>query len=497
MPKNEHFGSEPPGSGWVSAGPMRWLRGESDFPRIAIVGGGPAGLFVSWMLNDAMPDASLTIFEATDRLGGKIRTKRFRDGTPYESGVAELYEHLGKEKDPLRLLIEQELGLRTVDIGGGGVILGDYVLRDMDDVEKAFGSFTRLQIERFHERCAELMPLSAYANRWQPDNSHPWADKTFLECLMRETTDENARAYIKAAVHSDLATEAHACDGLNGIRHVLADNPKYVRLYHVVGGIQKVVRALDEAIDADVRFGARVVEIGKTDLGTYIVHFLADGRENSQEFDAVVVALPNHWLSSIQWGDPLLHDAMHRIVAHYDRPGHYLRVSMLFRSAWWKRLGMPGEFFTWDAFGGCCVYDESIRWKSKKGHVLSFLLAGNDALAMCSQDQSDRCIVQCVLDRLPSFCVEAQREFVDGAVARYCGNAQGGGWPAEELRGLHQPEPQEHPGVFLACDAFFDGTLNGCLMSAATALDLLCNHFGVSAESESDVIAELEPSEPL
>src|SRR5262249_11800279 len=147
-----------------------------DGPRVAVVGGGPGGLFTALVLNRRLPEANVTIFEASGRLGGKILTGEFSDGTPFEVGVAELYEYKGHDDcDPLRELIEEDLGLPTVNMSGGGVVLKDKLLRNLDEVESTFGETTRKQVEAFHCRVAELMPVEKYAHRWQPDNGHPWA----------------------------------------------------------------------------------------------------------------------------------------------------------------------------------------------------------------------------------------------------------------------------------------------------------------------------------
>jgi protoporphyrinogen oxidase len=509
---DEYFGSESPGTGWISAGAGRWLRslrgqressnGEKKSHRIAIVGGGPGGLFAAYILNRRMPKASVTIYEADDEVGGKIMTDEFSDGTQFEAGVAELYEYLGPGgKDPLRLLIEKDLGLETADIAGGAIILQDEICRDIDEVEESFGYDTRKRIEAFHRKMAELMPLEKYAHRWQPDNEHPWADKTFREALHEEIPDDPvARHHIETAVHSDLATESHTCNGLNGIKNILMDNSEYMQLYHVIGGIGRIVEELDKKIDADKQTSTRVTRIAK--MGSqYRVFYRSVAAdlisEDFSDFDAVVVAMPNHWLRMIQWEGETLSEAIHSIVAHYDLPAHYLRVSMLFKTKWWKKLKLPGEFWMMDAFHGCAVYDESTRWKVDKddGHVLSFLIAGGDALLLCSSNQDDDCIVDCVLESLPPFMREdAENELLEAQVDRYVGslNAQPGGWPAEELRGEHQPEPKEHPGLFIVGDYLFDSTLNGALMSANTAIELLLEHFDEKSAEVTQAIENLE-----
>ena len=61
---------------------------------LAIVGGGPGGLMSAWYLKKKLGElCRVTIYEASDRLGGKIVTRKF-DSAPamYEAGVAEIYD---------------------------------------------------------------------------------------------------------------------------------------------------------------------------------------------------------------------------------------------------------------------------------------------------------------------------------------------------------------------------------------------------------------------
>lgn len=468
----------------------------TDSPHVAVVGGGPGGLFAAYIVNQRLPGVRVTLFEATERLGGKVRTGAFSDGTPFEVGVAELYEYKGPGgSDPLRLLIEDDLALATVDMAGGGVVMLDKVLPDTEALADEFSRDTLARVQAFHRKAADLLPLSEWAHRWQPDNKHPWAGKTFRQCIAEEMPDdETARHYVETAIASDLATESHTCNGLNGIKNLLLDNEEYMQLYHVVGGIEHVTRALAAKIDADVRLGHAVRGVSRSGDG-YRVHWQHDGAEDSGEFDAVLVAVPNHWLGQLTWGDTKLREAIHSILAHYDLPAHYLRVSVLFKKDWWEQYGLPGDFWMMDCFNGCCVYNESYRWRRLDGHVLSWLLAGQDALLQCSADQDDDDIVQAVLDALPSFMrAEAEANAVEGRVSRYVGsvNAQPGGWPAEELRGEHVPEPAGHPGLFLVGDYFFDSTLNAALMSAGVAVELLADFLGLPAEPGTEAVEQLE-----
>src|SRR3569623_406804 len=63
--------------------------------KVGIVGGGPGGLMTAYTVQKlAGCPVQLTLFEASDRLGGKILTLRF-DAIPvrYEAGAEEIYEN--------------------------------------------------------------------------------------------------------------------------------------------------------------------------------------------------------------------------------------------------------------------------------------------------------------------------------------------------------------------------------------------------------------------
>src|SRR4051812_1903752 len=78
-------------------------------PKVAIIGGGPGGLMTAYFLQQrANVPYRATIFEAGDRLGGKIHTARFdRAPITYEAGAAELYDYSAVGPDPLRELVAE------------------------------------------------------------------------------------------------------------------------------------------------------------------------------------------------------------------------------------------------------------------------------------------------------------------------------------------------------------------------------------------------------
>jgi len=441
--------------------------------RIAIVGGGPGGLLTAHLLQQHCKElCELTVFEASPRLGGKVTTERFdAHPVPYEAGVAELYDYSHFGPDPLKQLVVQ-LGLSTVPMCGNTVILGDKILRHSRDIRRQCGAATLTVLQEFQRRCRELCsPADYYEGHWQDDNNHPWSDKTFREVL-DEIPDETARRYLAVASRSDVATEPHLTSALNGLKNVLMDDPEYLRLYSIQGGIECLVKELAKHLTARILLNCPVVGVAKNADGGYQVTTRRDSRQETHDFDLVVLALPNYWLGRLDWGSKDLRLALDRHLAHYDRPAHYLRVTLLFQKHFWRDQ-IPGSYFMVDSFGGCCVYDEGSRLQCGPFGVLGWLIAGNDAQALANLD--DDTLMDMALDSLPEPLAHGRKLYVEGRVHRWIGtvSAMPGGRPVHEPRDRHLPEPIHHPGLFLVGDYLFDSTINGAFDSADFVTDMI------------------------
>jgi len=447
--------------------------------RIAIVGGGPGGLFTASLLEEKFRDfCQSTLFEAAHRTGGKIVTGRFESAPViFEAGVAELYNYAEVGPDPLLQLIKS-LGLKTTAMDGKAVVLTERILSNQQDVRRLCGAATRNAIRDFRTRCREAMPLDAwYEGNCHYDNTHPWAGQT-CEAILDSVPDPQARKYLKVAAHSDFAAEPHQTNGLNGLKNFLMDVPGYIGLYSVDGGIEQIPKALRERLGRTrVETDCPVIRIEKNRDETYRVWFRRKGVIGNEDFDAVFTALPHNWLGSVEWGGgeqgETLRKAMARFIAYYDRPGHYLRVSILFRKPFWRDR-IAGSWFMLDAFGGCCVYDEGTRHDAGEFGILSWLIPGTDALSMSGLDDGQ--LARMAMSALPgTLRDEAASLFMEAKIHRWPASvsAQPGGLPVKDTRSAHLPEPKEFPGLFMVGDYLFDSTLNGVLDSADFATDLL------------------------
>ena len=111
---------------------------EREAFRVAVIGGGPGGMFTAWHLAaKAGPSCQITVFEASDRLGGKILTGEFAGVGPYEAGVAEIYDYSRLGPDPLHDLIVKDLGLQPKYLHGGPCVLDGKIILDPDDLAES------------------------------------------------------------------------------------------------------------------------------------------------------------------------------------------------------------------------------------------------------------------------------------------------------------------------------------------------------------------------
>jgi monoamine oxidase len=440
-------------------------------PSVAIIGGGPGGLMAAYLLEKrARFPCAITLFEASNRVGGKIVTRRF-DAAPvlYEAGAAELYGYGHIGPDPLRELVE-ELGLPTSPMQGQTVVLGDRVLTTADDVEREFGAPTARALRHFNRRARSLIsPAEYYESDWQIDNEDPLSNHSF-RALLDRVEDGVARRYIEVAVHSDLATEPHQTSAMYGLQNYLINEPEYMRLYTIDGGIERLPQELARRLAARVLLNRRAVRVERTPEGRYRVVTRHHGETRADEFDFVVVALPNNWVPAVEWGGATLAAAMRRHHNFYDYPAHYLRVSVLFERPFWRDR-IAESYFMLDAFGGCCVYDESSRNGGHDFGVLGWLLGGEAALTMSNFEDGE--LVGQMLDTLPRCLRHGRQAVLEGRVHRWVGSVNGlpGGRPAREPDSRHQPEPTEHPRLFVVGDYLFDSTINGLLDSADVVVE--------------------------
>ena len=439
---------------------------------IAIVGGGPGGLFTALRLQQMAPDLDVTVFEASTRPGGKIISARSAGtGARYEAGAAELYDYSHLGPDPLKQLI-LDLGLRIAPMEGPAVVFEGRVLQCEADLRAQFGADGYRQLQAFARAARKsCTPAEYYESDWSADATDRNSTLTFSAHL-DTVTDPAVRRYIETVVHSDLAVEPERTSALYGLQNWLMNETDYLRLYYVCGGIEQLITRLVAQLQAVLRLQTKVQHIGCSADGGYLLTTLQAGQLQTARYDAVVTAVPVNQLTQIVWDDPVLAGAIRTHRNHYDHPAHYLRITLVFKQPFW-RAQLPGHFFMLDAFGGCCVYDESARDPQCTHGVLGWLLGGDAALVNANLDDAE--LVHLALASLPDSVRPPADAVLESVVHRWVGAVNG--WPmGDPIRPpmpRHLPAGDAHPGFMLVGDYLFDSTLNGVLDSAELVAETL------------------------
>jgi len=430
--------------------------------RIAIVGGGPGGLFTAFHLERlAGRSVEITIFESGRRLGGKVLTPTFTAAAvTYEAGAAELYDYTPVGEDPLRDLVA-DLGLATVPLGGATVIVDGDPLANLDDVEAVLGTAARREVEAFDARARGGMTPREFYAADDVAAGRPDRFSGFTAGIRHPA----ARRYVETMIHSDLATEPGSTSVAYGLQNYLMNDPAYMRLYAIAGGNERLIDAVAARLGARIRLESRVTAIQPRDDGRFDLVVQAAEARPPEPFDAVVLALPIEHLATVECGAGGLAAALRRHLARFDHPAHYLRVTALFDEPFWRGR-IDGGYLMLDAFDGCCLYDESAREPEPRHGVLGWLLGGAAAEEWAGRDDAD--LVAAALATLPASLGDPHPHLLETRVHRWINAVSGlpGGWHPPGVDRRHQPDPAGHPHLFVVGDYLYDSTLNGVLDSA-------------------------------
>jgi len=277
--------------------------------RIAVVGGGIAGLSAAWTLRQR--GVEVTLYEAVDRLGGKLHTEQI-NGLLIDSGPDSFLS-----SKPAALGLIQQLGLadRVINTlaGGGGTFiirdgrllplpegitllvpaeftaiartpllspLGkarmamDYVIpAKRDDADESIGNFVRRRVgKQAFERMAEPLLSGIYGGD---------ADKLSLLSTfprLRETERQHG-SVIKGAIAQKRQARAAAA----------RPGPRRTPFVSLAGGLSELTDTLADQIGiANIQTGAHVASI--IEIGGSLTVELASGER--ERFDGVVVATP-------------------------------------------------------------------------------------------------------------------------------------------------------------------------------------------------------------
>ncbi|KRC45030.1 dehydrogenase [Nocardioides sp. Root224] len=269
----------------------------TDPRRIAVVGSGVAGLTAAYV---ASRTASVTLYEADDRLGGHADTHLVDDGADglaIDTGfivhnqrtyptLLRLFRELGVATQP------SEMSLSTRDDATGLEWAGALGLRGLFPTRRNLGrpAYLRMltEVPRFHRRARRLMGTEGADQTLRSflddGGFSPYFQRHFMEPLVASVWScDPAVALDYPARYLFTFLDHHGMLGVFG-------SPEWRT---VTGGSRTYVERVGAAI-AEVRTGTKVTSVLETSAGVEVT----DGNGDVATYDGVVVAThPSHALA--------------------------------------------------------------------------------------------------------------------------------------------------------------------------------------------------------
>jgi oxygen-dependent protoporphyrinogen oxidase len=274
--------------------------------RVAVVGGGLAGLATAHALLRARPELDVVVLEASDAPGGKVRTS-VQDGYTFDWGPNGFLANV-----PETLALARELGLEDRLRPAADAAAKRFVYRDggLRALPTSPGTFLRSELLSLPGKLRALSePLLARAVR-REETVHDFvarhfgheAARVFAGVFVAGITAGDPRELSLDALFPRLrkleASHGSLLRGMAAARRgeraapAPGGAPRDGRLTSFAGGVQTLIDALTDELGPRLRTGVRVVAlrdaVGRPGGGAVVD--LADGE--ALDVDAVALAVP-------------------------------------------------------------------------------------------------------------------------------------------------------------------------------------------------------------
>ena len=287
--------------------------------RIAIIGGGIAGLISAYELSQV--NHQVTLLESDFRLGGRIKTHYFSDGTYGELGAMRIpashgctLHYIDKFKLPKRPFINYNSA-------------AFYYLRGkktrLDNCQKLFSLYNLTPDEKqdpgiiYDELLSELIDSFTEQEKWElfaptftSNKVSKWDNLTVTEYFRSHLSPDA----FELLGHATGAIHYNKVSLLNGLIDFFAWHQ--VEQYELIGGMETLISALVTRINGRIETEAKVTNIEMTDKGVRVDWNKSNEQQNA-EFDYIICTVPATALTRINF-DPVLPSKQQEAIHNLD-----------------------------------------------------------------------------------------------------------------------------------------------------------------------------------
>ncbi|MDJ0589483.1 MAG: FAD-dependent oxidoreductase [Pleurocapsa sp. MO_226.B13] len=348
------------------------VQSQTPSPRIAIVGGGIAGLNAAYQLKKQGYQA--TVYEARPRLGGRIHTRR----DVLDRGIYLDFGGLfvNSEHEDLLTLVD-EFNLSTFNL---------IVAADSFSVPATAYYFADRYVTEA-ELAEQLRPLARQiavdAALLEEDFSQfaPKLDRLSVADYLKQHSDKISssliRSLIKNAIRSEYGVENWQSSALQLIfllPTVTEDSVEVLgssdEAYIVNGGSGRIIDGLAQALSGQIQTRKPLTQLEKFARGFRLT--FAD--KEVVEADYTILAMPMTTLRRVELNVEL--PIEFRQFIEEVNLGNNSKFFALFQEKVWQPNHFSQEI--WTDFGYSMAWDSTVRIPRRKNGVLTFFHGGND-----------------------------------------------------------------------------------------------------------------------
>ena len=319
-------------------------------PRVAIVGGGLAGLTTALRLKLAGVNA--TIYEASSRLGGRCHTGRgtFAEGQIFERG-GELIDngHIAMKQ------LAQELGLdldNLVQAEAAGTEMVGYFAGHPYGVTAMTDDLKTMWQQLHKDTSAASYPTTYLSSTPRGRQLDQLSIAQWIDLYVPGGLTSQLGQMLDVAYNIEYGAETTDQSSLNMLYLLGYVGPGQFRTFgksnekfHVRGGNDLVVTRMAQQLDGQIEVASELVAIAMTSGGGYTLTLRSGSGTRTATADHVVLALPFSILRLVDTSRAGFRPLKTRAIRELGM-GTNSKLHLQFKQRFWASLGSNGETYS-------------------------------------------------------------------------------------------------------------------------------------------------------
>ena len=362
--------------------------------RVAVVGAGMSGLQTALLLEAS--GCQVTVFEARDRIGGRLQTVSNSNGPSFEAGG----EWIDADQPLVHALVEKHQGRLDEAVREPALAIFRGEMRRTDDLWPDL-----LVDEETVERMARSMARELNMPAWSNSKFAKYEALTLSSFIRQHCVSDRGHWWMTANLRSDEGddlTKIGLLGWLTGYIHYvdrenLNRGESEMSAYRAPMGFTQLLESMANELKGDIILAAPLRKVAHTTTGVTL-HF-----ESKREvFDAVVLTLPPPCLERVIF-EPALSGSK-RCAIEACEMSRAIKIVWEFKNAWWKERGFCGRLH--------CDGALQQLWEGSRGssNILTAYICGDRAVEWTNLADP----INAGVYELTQYFPEAKEHFIQG-----------------------------------------------------------------------------------